>query len=55
MKKLLKASVAYPEWKTQNKPNWKPWHNAEQITAPRITIEDVSINAMFLVLLDFLK
>lgn len=43
VKKLLKASKAYPEWKEQNSPNWKPWHNPEQMTAPRITIQDVSV------------
>ncbi|PNF37216.1 hypothetical protein B7P43_G00497 [Cryptotermes secundus] len=40
VKKLLKASKAYPEWKEQNSPDWKPWHNPEQMTAPRITIQD---------------
>jgi hypothetical protein len=43
VKKLFKASKAYPEWKKQNSPNWKPWHNPEQMIAPRITIQDVSV------------
>jgi hypothetical protein len=44
VKKLFKASKAYPEWKKQNSPNWKPWHNPEQMTAPRISIQDVSFH-----------
>lgn len=40
VKKLFKASKAYAEWKKQNSPNWKPWHNPEQMTAPRISIQD---------------
>ncbi|KAG8041435.1 hypothetical protein G9C98_002728 [Cotesia typhae] len=40
VKKLHKASVAYPEWKKANKPNHKPWHYPEQIMAPRIRVED---------------
>lgn len=42
VKKLHKASVAYPNWKLLNNPNYKPWHFPEQIAAPRIRIEDVS-------------
>jgi hypothetical protein len=44
VKKLFKASKAYPEWKKENSPNWKPWHNPEQMTAPRISIQDVSLH-----------
>nr|CAD7572802.1 unnamed protein product [Timema californicum] len=40
VKKLLKASRGYPQWKQDNNPNWKPWHYPEQITAPRITVHD---------------
>lgn len=42
VKKLHKASVAYPNWKLLNNPNYKPWHFPEQIASPRIRIEDVS-------------
>lgn len=42
VKKLRKASIAYPTWKLLNNPNYKPWHFPEQIAAPRIQIEDVS-------------
>lgn len=41
VKELRKASKAYNEWKSENNPNWKPWHFPEQITAPRISITDV--------------
>ncbi|XP_017799001.1 PREDICTED: PCTP-like protein [Habropoda laboriosa] len=40
VKKLHKASVAYPNWKLFNNPNYKPWHFPEQIASPRIRIED---------------
>ncbi|XP_063240948.1 START domain-containing protein 10-like isoform X1 [Bacillus rossius redtenbacheri] len=40
VKKLLKASRGYPGWKQQNNPNWKPWHFPEQITMPRISVQD---------------
>ncbi|CAD1474942.1 unnamed protein product, partial [Heterotrigona itama] len=40
VKKLHKASVAYPNWKLLNNPNYKPWHFPEQIASPRIRIED---------------
>lgn len=40
VKKLRKASIAYPTWKLLNNPNYKPWHFPEQIAAPRIQIED---------------
>lgn len=43
VKKLHKASVAYPDWKVLNNPNYKPWHFPEQIAAPRIRVIDVSI------------
>ncbi|GLH05203.1 Uncharacterized protein GBIM_10807 [Gryllus bimaculatus] len=40
IKKLRKASQAYPEWKKHNHPDFKPWHYPEQISAPRLRIED---------------
>ncbi|XP_051155007.1 START domain-containing protein 10-like [Leptopilina boulardi] len=40
VKKLHKASQNYPSWKLLNSPNLKPWHFPEQISAPRIKIED---------------
>ncbi|XP_076667795.1 START domain-containing protein 10 [Andrena cerasifolii] len=40
VKKLHKASVAYPDWKVLNNPNYKPWHFPEQIAAPRIRVID---------------
>ncbi|OAD61491.1 PCTP-like protein [Eufriesea mexicana] len=40
VKKLHKASIAYPNWKLLNNPNYKPWHFPEQITSPRIKIGD---------------
>lgn len=47
VKKLHKASVAYPDWKQKNNPNYKPWHFPEQIVSPRIRLEDVSIHGIF--------
>lgn len=46
VKKLHKASVAYPNWKLLNNPNYKPWHFPEQIASPRIRIEDVSLSSV---------
>ncbi|KAJ8674226.1 hypothetical protein QAD02_005488 [Eretmocerus hayati] len=40
VKKLHKASVGYPDWKLNHNPNFKPWHFPEQISSPRIRIED---------------
>lgn len=42
VKKLHKASMAYPEWKEKHNPNCKPWHYPEQITAPRIRVDEVN-------------
>ena len=49
VKKLHKASVAYPNWKLLNNPNYKPWHFPEQIASPRIKIEDVSFFCNFII------
>ncbi|XP_034257073.1 START domain-containing protein 10-like isoform X2 [Thrips palmi] len=37
---LQEACQGYPEWKMKNNPNWKPWHNPEQMTKPRVKLED---------------
>lgn len=52
VKKLHKASVAYPNWKLVNNPNYKPWHFPEQIASPRIRIEDVSFFVIFYKILE---
>jgi len=38
---LQEACQGYPEWKRQHNPHWKPWHNPEQMTQPRVKLEDV--------------
>lgn len=38
---LHEACQGYPEWKRQHNPHWKPWHNPEQMTKPRVKLEDV--------------
>ncbi|RZF39319.1 hypothetical protein LSTR_LSTR000840 [Laodelphax striatellus] len=43
VKNLQKATVGYTEWKQQNNPNWKPWHYPEQITSPRLQIQDCTL------------
>lgn len=41
VKKLYKAAVNYPIWKSaQQKPSFKPWYFPEQMICPRITISD---------------
>ncbi|XP_046471468.1 START domain-containing protein 10 [Neodiprion pinetum] len=40
VKKLHKAALGYPSWKNLHKVDHKPWHFPEQISAPRIRIED---------------
>ncbi|XP_026280082.1 START domain-containing protein 10-like isoform X3 [Frankliniella occidentalis] len=37
---LQEACQGYPEWKRQHNPHWKPWHNPEQMTKPRVRLED---------------
>ncbi|KAK3917658.1 START domain-containing protein 10 [Frankliniella fusca] len=37
---LHEACQGYPEWKRQHNPHWKPWHNPEQMTKPRVKLED---------------
>lgn len=54
VKKLHKASVAYPNWKLVNNPNYKPWHFPEQIASPRIRIEDVSFSVIFYKILKYI-
>lgn len=45
VKKLHKVSVKYLNWKqTQSNPNFKPWYFPEQMSAPRIRVEDVSMS-----------
>ena len=41
IKVLHKASKRYADWKSTNSPQYKPWIFPEQITMPRISIEQV--------------
>ena len=40
VKWLHKASIAYPEWKKKNEPDMKWWNHPEQITSPKVNIEE---------------
>jgi len=40
VKRLHKACQNYQQWKSLHNPTWKPWINPEQITAPRISVND---------------
>ncbi|GLV32536.1 uncharacterized protein CBL_00754 [Carabus blaptoides fortunei] len=41
VKKLHKVSIKYPAWKeAQENPNHKPWYFPEQMSSPRICVED---------------
>ncbi len=43
VKRLHKACLEYPEWKSQHSPNQKNWIHPEQIaTTPKIDLNDVS-------------
>ena len=42
LQRLHKACLAYPDWKSKHRPNFKYWLNPEQMTSPRITLSDVS-------------
>ena len=39
--KLHKATLGYPEWKSQNKPGLKPWLRPEQNLLPVVNRDDV--------------
>jgi hypothetical protein len=43
MNRLLKAAQKYPAWKSKNRPEYKPWLNAEQMMMdlPRFSPEDI--------------
>ena len=40
VKWLHKASVAYPAWKKKNDPDMKWWIHPEQISSPKINVEE---------------
>uniref|UniRef100_UPI0035902843 START domain-containing protein 10 n=1 Tax=Myxine glutinosa TaxID=7769 RepID=UPI0035902843 len=43
MKKILKASEKYPEWKKRHSPQHKPWLYPEQISLPGIPLSELSM------------
>ena len=43
MKKILKASEKYPEWKKKHSPQHKPWLYPEQISLPSIPLSELSM------------
>ena len=48
LQRLHKACLAYPDWKSKHRPNFKYWLNPEQMTSPRITLSDVSLKPYIL-------
>ncbi|CAD5118483.1 DgyrCDS7181 [Dimorphilus gyrociliatus] len=46
VKRLTKAALAYPKWKAEHEPHFKPWHNPEQMSyLPKLNLSDIgSIN-----------
>lgn len=54
VKSLQKATLGYLDWKSKNKPHWKPWHFPEQICSPRLNlVEVISCFYPFLFFLSF--
>ncbi|CAL4063189.1 unnamed protein product [Meganyctiphanes norvegica] len=45
VKTLHKASLQYTAWKQQNNPHYKPWIFPEQITIPRISLQQCNKSA----------
>lgn len=43
LKDLRKAAIHYEAWKTTQKHHRKPWRYPEQITCPRISLDEVKI------------
>jgi hypothetical protein len=41
MGRLLKACQGYPEWKSQHRPEYKPWRYPEQSTLPLLNPSDI--------------
>lgn len=40
IKRLHQACLAYPAWKSQNSPDWKPWsHFEQQMNMSRVRLE----------------
>ncbi|XP_073990807.1 START domain-containing protein 10-like isoform X2 [Rhodnius prolixus] len=44
VKSLQKATLGYLDWKSKNKPHWKPWHFPEQICSPRLNLVECQIS-----------
>lgn len=42
MKRIRKACLGYEAWKSKHSPSWKPWLFPEQITLPRVKLEDMN-------------
>ena len=42
LRKIHKACLHYPQWKSNHRPDQKYWLNPEQMVSPRINLIDVS-------------
>lgn len=41
IKKIYKACLKYEKWKAKHNPSYMPWVNPEQVTVPRIDLNDI--------------
>ena len=42
MGRIQKACRGYDAWKSKHNPDWKPWLFPEQMTLPRLNLNDIA-------------